>query len=58
MHAHAARGEVVTGLLYLDPLPTDLHTSLNTCAQPLNSLGAAQLCPGAKALDKINAALR
>jgi len=58
MHEHAARGEVVTGLLYLDPLPTDLHTSLNTCASPLNSLGTAQLCPGAKALEKINATLR
>jgi 2-oxoglutarate ferredoxin oxidoreductase subunit beta len=55
---HAARGEVVTGLLYLDALPADLHTSLNTCEQPLNSLGVEQLCPGAKALEKINAALR
>jgi 2-oxoglutarate/2-oxoacid ferredoxin oxidoreductase subunit beta len=58
MNSHAARGEVVTGLLYLDPLPTDLHTSLNTSAQPLNTLGVKQLCPGAGALDKINAALR
>ncbi|MBE0473911.1 2-oxoacid:ferredoxin oxidoreductase subunit beta [Rhodoferax sp.] len=58
MNDHAARGEVVTGLLYLDPLPTDLHTSLNTSAQPLNTLGVQQLCPGASALDKINAALR
>lgn len=58
MNSHAARGEVVTGLLYLDPLPTDLHTALNTCAQPLNTLGTAQLCPGSKALEKINAALR
>jgi 2-oxoglutarate ferredoxin oxidoreductase subunit beta len=58
MQQHAARGEVVTGLLYLDALATDLHTSLNTCAAPLNSLGAAQLCPGASALESINAALR
>ena len=58
MHAHAARGEVVTGLLYVDALPTDLHTALNTSGQPLNTLGVAQLCPGTQALDKINAALR
>ena len=58
MHAHAARGEVVTGLLYLDPLPTDLHTSQNTCAAPLNTLGVKQLCPGTQALEKINASLR
>ncbi|OIQ72287.1 hypothetical protein GALL_460910 [mine drainage metagenome] len=42
----------------MDPMPTDLHTSLNTCAAPLNSLNAAQLNPGAAALAKINAALR
>ena len=58
MQQHGERGEVVTGLLYLDSLATDLHTSLNTCAVPLNSLAAAQLSPGAAALAKINAALR
>ena len=58
MQKHAALGEVVTGLLYLDPLATDMHEALNTCAAPLNSLGPAQLCPGAQALAKINAALR
>jgi 2-oxoglutarate ferredoxin oxidoreductase subunit beta len=58
MQQHQARGEVVTGLLYVDPLATDLHTSINTTATPLNTLEASQLCPGAKALDKINASLR
>jgi 2-oxoglutarate ferredoxin oxidoreductase subunit beta len=58
MNAHQARGEVVTGLLYLDPQATDLHLSLNTSDTPLNSLGPTQLCPGAKALEKINASLR
>ena len=58
MQAHQARGEIVTGLLYLDPLATDLHMALNTSEKPLNSLSAAQLCPGAGVLAKINAALR
>jgi len=58
MQQHLARGEIVTGLLYLNPLPTDLHTAQNTCAAPLNSLNAAQLNPGSAALEKINAALR
>jgi 2-oxoglutarate ferredoxin oxidoreductase subunit beta len=58
MNAHQARGEVVTGLLYIDPIATDLHTSLNTNAAALNSLTKANLCPGSKALDKINAGLR
>jgi 2-oxoglutarate ferredoxin oxidoreductase subunit beta len=35
-----------------------LHTSLNTSDKPLNTLDEAQLCPGAKALDQINASLR
>jgi 2-oxoglutarate ferredoxin oxidoreductase subunit beta len=58
MQSHQARGEVVTGLLYVDPLATDLHTSMNTTARPLNTLQAAELCPGSRALDKINASLR
>ena len=58
MHEHAARGEVVTGLLYVDPVATDLHTALNTSARPLNSLDAPDLCPGGAALEKINASMR
>jgi 2-oxoglutarate ferredoxin oxidoreductase subunit beta len=53
-----ARGEVVTGLLYVDPEADDLHGHLGTVAVPLNSLAAADLSPGAAALAKINAALR
>ena len=58
MQAHQARGEVVTGLLYVDPLATDLHMALNTGAKPLNKLEARELCPGAQALERINASLR
>jgi 2-oxoglutarate ferredoxin oxidoreductase subunit beta len=58
MQAHQARGEVVTGLLYVDPLATDLHTMLNTVEKPLHGLAEAQLCPGAAALEKLNASLR
>ena len=58
MNAHQARGEVVTGLLYLDPLAVDLHVALNTSDTPLNKFGVKQLCPGSQALAKINAGLR
>lgn len=58
MQRHHEMGEVVTGLLYVDPLATDLHTALNTCDKPLNALDAAQLCPGAKALERLNTTLR
>ena len=58
MNVHHARGEVVTGLLYLDPIATDLHMSLNTSDTPLNAFGVRQLCPGSRVLEKVNASLR
>jgi 2-oxoglutarate ferredoxin oxidoreductase subunit beta len=53
-----AEGEVVTGLLYLDPAARDLHQHLKTPAAPLNRLEADRLCPGPAVLERINAALR
>jgi 2-oxoglutarate ferredoxin oxidoreductase subunit beta len=58
MDAHQARGEIVTGLLYVDPLAIDLHASLNTVELPLNTLQDDSLCPGIETLERINAALR
>jgi 2-oxoglutarate ferredoxin oxidoreductase subunit beta len=55
---HAAKGEVVTGLLYLSPDAEDLHAHLNTVETPFNVLSEAELCPGAGMLEKINASLR
>jgi 2-oxoglutarate/2-oxoacid ferredoxin oxidoreductase subunit beta len=55
---HQARGEVLTGLLYVDPDASDLHASMNTSAAPLNALGRDKLCPGSAALAKLNASLR
>ncbi|MFT4070226.1 2-oxoacid:ferredoxin oxidoreductase subunit beta [Paraburkholderia sp.] len=53
-----ARGEIVTGLLYVDPDAEDLHGHMNTVHVPLNRLGEAELCPGSAALDKLNMSLR
>jgi len=58
LQRHAALGQVVTGLLYVDPNPEDLHRHFNTVDTPLNALSEKQLCPGSTALDKINASLR
>jgi 2-oxoglutarate ferredoxin oxidoreductase subunit beta len=58
IQSHEARGEVLTGLLYVDPLATDLHSALNTTARPLNALAAPELCPGTGVLARINASLR
>lgn len=54
----AAAGELATGLLYLESMPTDLHGALNTVETPLNQLDEADLCPGEDALAAINASLR
>jgi len=56
--AHQAKGEVLTGLLFVDPQAHDLHDGLNTVGQALNKLDEAALCPGAETLEKINASLR
>jgi 2-oxoglutarate ferredoxin oxidoreductase subunit beta len=54
---HESRGEILTGLLYVNASAQDLHEHLNTVDEPLNRLGDAQLCPGSAALMAINAEL-
>jgi 2-oxoglutarate ferredoxin oxidoreductase subunit beta len=56
--SHQVKGELVTGLLYVDPEPEDLHAHLNTVETPFNMLSEKELCPGAGMLEKINASLR
>src|SRR3954452_23079322 len=46
LQKHAAKGQVVTGLLYVDPDAEDLHAHLDTVEAPLNTLEARELCPG------------
>jgi 2-oxoglutarate ferredoxin oxidoreductase subunit beta len=58
MQVHAAKGQIVTGLLYVEPDSEDLHGHLGTVAKPLNELNEKELCPGSSALEKINASLR
>jgi 2-oxoglutarate ferredoxin oxidoreductase subunit beta len=47
---HAQRGEVPTGLLYLDESVPDVHERAGSTAVPLNELPYSVLCPGADAL--------
>ncbi len=58
LQEHHARGEVVTGLLFLDPEAEDLHAALGTTKLPLNQLGERELCPGSKALAAVNDSYR
>src|SRR3974390_1733801 len=45
LQQHAAKGQIVTGLLYVDDEHEDLHAHLRTTAAPLNTLSEKQLCP-------------
>ncbi len=54
LRAREEAGEIVTGLIYLDTDPEDLHAHLNTVNRPLNRLGEKELCPGSAALDALN----
>ncbi|MBL8342526.1 MAG: 2-oxoacid:ferredoxin oxidoreductase subunit beta [Rubrivivax sp.] len=58
VQALQAKGEVPTGLLFVDPDARDLHAALNTVPRALNALDEAALCPGGAALAKINSGLR
>ena len=51
-------GEVLTGLLYLDPDSQELHDTLDTVDEPLNTLREDILIPSSEALDSINEAFR
>jgi 2-oxoglutarate/2-oxoacid ferredoxin oxidoreductase subunit beta len=54
----AARKEILTGLLYINPNTKDLHELIATSDVPLNTLPKDVLCPGADALTGVNAGLR
>jgi 2-oxoglutarate ferredoxin oxidoreductase subunit beta len=58
LQTHHAKGEILTGLLYVDPESKDLHDHLNTVNTPLNRLGDAELIPGAAVLSALNETLR
>jgi 2-oxoglutarate ferredoxin oxidoreductase subunit beta len=50
---HQRRGEIVTGLLYLDEGEPDLHAINRTVDTPLAELPYADLCPGADNLGRV-----
>ncbi|MFQ5680264.1 MAG: 2-oxoacid:ferredoxin oxidoreductase subunit beta [Gemmatimonadota bacterium] len=51
-------GEVVTGLLYLDPSGREMHEILETVERPLAELPFEELCPGSDALEALQARYR
>ena len=53
-----SRGEILTGLIYINPETKPLHEMIGTVPQPLNELEEDVLCPGSAALEDINASFR
>jgi 2-oxoglutarate ferredoxin oxidoreductase subunit beta len=58
MQEHQKKGEIVTGLLYLDETVPDLHELSQSSDVPLSKLPYEKLCPGAKALDQLQEEFR
>jgi 2-oxoglutarate ferredoxin oxidoreductase subunit beta len=48
-----ARGEIVTGLLYIDESAADMHGVSGTIDRPLVELPFEELCPGSAALSEL-----
>lgn len=58
IHTAKEKGEILTGLLFIDEASNDLHSMLNTSERPLNTFDKEALCPGSDALAKLNDTLR
>jgi 2-oxoglutarate ferredoxin oxidoreductase subunit beta len=53
VRACQARGEIATGLLFLDPNGADMHATAQTVPTPLVDLKYEDLCPGNDALQAL-----
>ena len=53
-----AKGEVVTGLLYLEQSGADMHAVNKTVERPLVDVPYSELCPGSAALNDLMAEYR
>jgi 2-oxoglutarate ferredoxin oxidoreductase subunit beta len=58
LQRYGAQGQVVTGLIFVERDPVDLHGRLQTVEMPLRALTEKELCPGSSALAAINDSLR
>ncbi|MBW7927029.1 MAG: 2-oxoacid:ferredoxin oxidoreductase subunit beta [Fimbriimonadaceae bacterium] len=55
---HQTRGEVVTGLLYVNEDQEDMHAKLGTIPQSLTRVPFRDLCPGSQELDRLQERFR
>ena len=58
LQERSAKGEMVTGILYVDQQQPDMHELNQTTSVPLTKLPYEKLCPGSKALDKLMSQFR
>ncbi len=58
MEEYRSRGQILTGLLYMDRNAQDLHEILETSQKPLNQLDETDLCPGNRVLQTVNESFR
>ncbi len=58
LQEHQGRGEVPTGLLFVDQGTAEMHQASATCATPLTAVPYDKLCPGRAALDTLQQSYR
>jgi 2-oxoglutarate ferredoxin oxidoreductase subunit beta len=58
LQEYKSENKILTGLLYMDKEPSDLHETIGTVHKPLRSLQEKELCPGGSVLQNINASFR
>jgi 2-oxoglutarate ferredoxin oxidoreductase subunit beta len=58
LERHRSRGEVVTGLLYIDQNVFDMHTQSRTVKTPLKDMKFKKLNPGSEALAELQKGMK
>ena len=58
LQASQSRGEVATGLLFIDETASEMHALNGTTETPLSQVPYEKLCPGNAALEKLQNAFR
>ena len=53
LHEHQKKGEIVTGLLYIDEDQREMHDISHTVSEALRDLRYSELCPGSTVLEDI-----
>jgi 2-oxoglutarate ferredoxin oxidoreductase subunit beta len=58
LQEHQRKGEILTGLLFVDESVSDFHEMQNTPEEPLATMPYERLCPGSGALNKLQEEFR